>query len=188
MAPPPQPRRSGRRVIRMCLLPITLLADALQARGLRCIAPERLTRKRPVAGRAVTPRIRLDPPARDPNAAITPHPHKISLAREGFGTARYRGRADLKRRPYVWQRGKLGAESERFTTTGRHAHSRASVSPARGSNTTPAGRALPPRCRAGHEATGDAAACLVALSAMAASIPTPPRATGRRALRDTTPP
>ena len=93
---PPQPRRSRRRVIRTCLLPVTLLADALQARGLRCIAPERLPRKRSVAGRAVTPRIRLDPPARDPNAAITPHPHKISLAREGLDTARYRTSGGLK--------------------------------------------------------------------------------------------
>ena len=98
---PPQPRRSGRRVIRTCLLPVALLADALQARGFGRIPPERLTRKRPVAGRAVAPRIRLDPPARDPTAGITPHPHRISLAREGFGTARYRAGARLKNAGFV---------------------------------------------------------------------------------------
>ena len=86
-------------VIRPRLRPVTLLADALQPRRLRRIPPERLTRKRPIAGRAVAQRIRLDPPARDPNAAITPQPHGISLAREGLGSAGYRAGFWLKKAP-----------------------------------------------------------------------------------------
>jgi hypothetical protein len=44
-------------------------------------------RKRPITRRAVAQRIRLDRPARERTTAITPRPHRNSLAREGFGSA-----------------------------------------------------------------------------------------------------
>jgi hypothetical protein len=52
-------------------------------------------RKRPITRRAVAQRIRLDRPARERTTAITPRPHRNSLAREGFGSAG-QGVASLK--------------------------------------------------------------------------------------------